>query len=157
MIIVLNCLILGIILVVSIQPGVGSSATESKKPTQNVSTVDTLMDLIRNMFPPNLVQACIAQHRTELKKPDNTSNRNFFRYNIINSEQYFNLELEPVLSLNKIDYSCVLSYYNFAFKLTSSPIDVSFYGRMGTGGERSVWLQYSRTRRIRDGVRYHPR
>ncbi|XP_029163275.1 excitatory amino acid transporter 1 isoform X2 [Nylanderia fulva] len=65
--------VLGIILVVSIQPGVGSSATETKKPAQNVSTVDTLMDLVRNMFPPNLVQACIAQHRTEPKLPENAS------------------------------------------------------------------------------------
>ncbi|XP_011638620.1 excitatory amino acid transporter 1-like isoform X2 [Pogonomyrmex barbatus] len=65
--------ILGIILVVSIQPGHGSAASETKKPAQNVSTVDTLMDLVRNMFPPNLVQACIAQHRTEPKLPDNAS------------------------------------------------------------------------------------
>ncbi|XP_024876531.1 excitatory amino acid transporter 1-like isoform X2 [Temnothorax curvispinosus] len=65
--------ILGIILVMSIQPGVGSSAQESKRPAQNVSTIDTLMDLVRNMFPPNLVQACIAQHRTEPKLPENSS------------------------------------------------------------------------------------
>lgn len=63
----------GIILVVSIKPGVGSSASEIKKPTQNVSTVDTLMDLVRNMFPPNLVQACISQHRTEPTPPENKS------------------------------------------------------------------------------------
>ncbi|XP_071571150.1 excitatory amino acid transporter 1 isoform X2 [Temnothorax nylanderi] len=65
--------ILGIILVMTIQPGVGSSAQESKRPAQNVSTIDTLMDLVRNMFPPNLVQACIAQHRTEPKLPENSS------------------------------------------------------------------------------------
>ncbi|XP_014474206.1 PREDICTED: excitatory amino acid transporter 1 isoform X2 [Dinoponera quadriceps] len=65
--------ILGIILVVSIQPGVGSSARESTRPAQNVSTVDTLMDLVRNMFPPNLVLACISQHRTEPKPPENES------------------------------------------------------------------------------------
>ncbi|XP_077282393.1 LOW QUALITY PROTEIN: excitatory amino acid transporter 1 [Temnothorax americanus] len=65
--------ILGIILVMTIQPGVGSSAQESKKPAQNVSTIDTLMDLVRNMVPPNLVQACIAQHRTEPKLPENSS------------------------------------------------------------------------------------
>ncbi|EZA62365.1 excitatory amino acid transporter 1 isoform X2 [Ooceraea biroi] len=62
--------ILGMILVVSIQPGVGSSAAETTKPAQNVSTVDTLMDLVRNMFPPNIVQACIAQHRTETEPPE---------------------------------------------------------------------------------------
>ncbi|KAL6431160.1 hypothetical protein ACFW04_007107 [Cataglyphis niger] len=66
--------ILGIILVVSIQPGVGSSAAETTKSAKNVSTIDTLMDLVRNMFPPNLVQACIAQHRTEPKPPENATN-----------------------------------------------------------------------------------
>ncbi|XP_020282833.1 excitatory amino acid transporter 1 isoform X1 [Pseudomyrmex gracilis] len=69
----ISAVILGIILVISIKPGVGSSATESKKPAQNVSTIDTLMDLVRNMFPPNLVQACISQSRTELKMPENSS------------------------------------------------------------------------------------
>lgn len=73
MITTICAVVLGIILVVSIQPGVGSSATETKKPAQNVSTIDTLMDLVRNMFPPNLVQACIAQHRTEPKPPENAS------------------------------------------------------------------------------------
>lgn len=66
-------LISGIILVVSIQPGVGSSAMESNRPAQNVSTVDTLMDLVRSMFPPNLVEACVAQYRTETKPPENSS------------------------------------------------------------------------------------
>lgn len=76
-IIALN-LILGIILVVSIQPGVGSSAAETTKSARNVSTIDTLMDLVRNMFPPNLVEACIAQHRTEPKPPENATNGNHF-------------------------------------------------------------------------------
>lgn len=57
-------------MVISIQPGVGSSANyEEKVLSQNSSTVDTLLDLVRNMFPPNLVQACISQMRTVVKKP----------------------------------------------------------------------------------------
>jgi len=66
------------ILVVSIQPGYGSSASKTTKPAQNVSTVDTLMDLVRNMFPPNLVQACISQHRTESEPPEGNYSSNFF-------------------------------------------------------------------------------
>lgn len=77
MVTTISAVVLGIILVVSIQPGVGGSADhDTHKPPQNVSTVDTLMDLVRNMFPPNLVQACIAQHRTEMKKPENITSGN---------------------------------------------------------------------------------
>lgn len=68
-------------MVVTIQPGKhgkNSTKLESSGNTRNVSTVDTLMDLIRNMFPPNLVQACISQSRTVLtKQPNNTSRKLF--------------------------------------------------------------------------------
>lgn len=69
--------VLGIILVVSIRPGEG---TASWKPideddsgrilTRHVLTQDTLLDLIRNVFPPNLVQACVGQSQTFLQEPN---------------------------------------------------------------------------------------
>ena len=31
--------------------------------SRNVTTPDTLMDLIRNMVPPNLIQATVQQYR----------------------------------------------------------------------------------------------
>ncbi|XP_053982237.1 excitatory amino acid transporter 1-like [Hylaeus volcanicus] len=72
MVTTVSAVVLGIILVITIQPGVGNNPhVKTKAPTQNVSTVDTLMDLVRNMFPPNLVEACISQHRTEMQKPEN--------------------------------------------------------------------------------------
>ncbi|XP_025989590.2 excitatory amino acid transporter 1 isoform X1 [Solenopsis invicta] len=62
--------ILGIILVCSIQPGRGQEAKEAAQTSKtNVSTADTLMDLVRNMFPPNIVEACIFQHQTIMEEP----------------------------------------------------------------------------------------
>lgn len=64
--------ILGIILVVTIQPGKGaeeSTSNQSKGEMRNVTTADTLLDLVRNMFPPNLVQACLEQYQTVLTPP----------------------------------------------------------------------------------------
>ena len=63
--------ILGIILVVSIRPGLdqgqGEKITEGEK--KNVTTADTLMDLVRNLFPPNIIQATIQQQRTVIIYP----------------------------------------------------------------------------------------
>ncbi|XP_031831415.1 excitatory amino acid transporter 1 isoform X2 [Nomia melanderi] len=70
----ISAVVLGIILVLIIKPGEVSShgltTNEAAKPPRNVTTVDTLLDLVRNVFPPNLVQACIAQYRTILIEPE---------------------------------------------------------------------------------------
>lgn len=62
--------VLGIILVVSIHPGRGTDdGIEKVEFGRNTTTPDTLMDLIRNMFPPNLVQAANFHYRTVLISP----------------------------------------------------------------------------------------
>lgn len=57
--------ILGVILVLGIHPGNpklrGKSSTASAAKTQEVSSLDAFLDLIRNLFPENLVQACFQQ------------------------------------------------------------------------------------------------
>ncbi|NXW84600.1 EAA3 protein, partial [Alopecoenas beccarii] len=62
--------ILGIVLVVTIKPGVPQTANEIDRvgSTPDVSTVDAMLDLIRNMFPENLVQACFQQYKTKREK-----------------------------------------------------------------------------------------
>ncbi|XP_053118497.1 excitatory amino acid transporter 2-like isoform X3 [Hemicordylus capensis] len=58
--------ILGVILVLSIHPG---NPKLKKSPTvmtknEEVSSLDAFLDLIRNLFPENLVQACFQQIQT---------------------------------------------------------------------------------------------
>lgn len=57
--------ILGVILVLGIHPGNpklrGQSTTASAPKNQEVSSLDAFLDLIRNLFPENLVQACFQQ------------------------------------------------------------------------------------------------
>ena len=62
--------IIGIVLVISIKPGSRNTSDLPGEPnSRNVTTADTLMDLIRNVFPPNLVEACIMQTSTVLVYP----------------------------------------------------------------------------------------
>lgn len=65
--------VLGIVLTVTIQPGVNRSNSSNTTSENHFShkphvstTVDTLLDLIRNLFPPNIVQACTQQYQTNL-------------------------------------------------------------------------------------------
>lgn len=73
--------ILGIILVLTIRPGIdrhGQNTVNSVQQTNSTlrssTTTDTMLDLIRNMFPPNIVQACLEQFQTVLKPPLNNTN-----------------------------------------------------------------------------------
>ncbi|XP_077591104.1 solute carrier family 1 member 9 [Stigmatopora nigra] len=67
--------ILGVILVLSIHPGnpklrsggTGSAPSASPK-SQEVSSLDAFLDLIRNLFPENLVQSCFQQVQTVAKQ-----------------------------------------------------------------------------------------
>ncbi|XP_057657319.1 excitatory amino acid transporter 3 [Diorhabda carinulata] len=71
--------VLGICLVLTIRPGVGATpwtGDASEKVTRHVLTQDTLLDLIRNLFPPNIVQACISQSQTFLTLPKNDTVKN---------------------------------------------------------------------------------
>ncbi|XP_071359949.1 excitatory amino acid transporter 3-like [Trachinotus anak] len=58
--------IIGLILVMIIQPGVAYAVkTDESEDEESFSTVDALLDLVRNMIPQNLIQACYRQYKTE--------------------------------------------------------------------------------------------
>lgn len=65
--------VLGIILVTVFQPGKGHQTDDKgeEKVSRDVLTADTLLDLVRNLFPPNIVQATMFQYRTHLEPPEN--------------------------------------------------------------------------------------
>jgi Na+/H+-dicarboxylate symporter len=64
----------GIALVSLIQPGTRSSDVFESAiiPEKNVTNVDMLMDLIRNLFPPNIFQAMLEKSQTVLIYPGKT-------------------------------------------------------------------------------------
>ncbi|XP_035215700.1 excitatory amino acid transporter-like [Stegodyphus dumicola] len=62
--------VVGIVLVIIIHPGDPSIKEEVGTGTEEktVSTLDAFLDLIRNMFPENLLQACFQQVETSYSK-----------------------------------------------------------------------------------------
>ncbi|XP_053228201.1 excitatory amino acid transporter 1-like [Podarcis raffonei] len=57
---------IGIFMVLIIHPGKGSKDALHRQGTvEQVHTTDAFLDLVRNMFPPNLVEACFRQYKTQ--------------------------------------------------------------------------------------------
>lgn len=67
-------ILLGICLVTVIGPGKGSKIRiEISKKPKAITTEDSMMDLLRNLFPPNIIEATIYQTSTILIDPNKTA------------------------------------------------------------------------------------
>nr|XP_046156511.1 excitatory amino acid transporter 1-like [Oncorhynchus gorbuscha] len=76
MVTTLIAVFIGIVIVIVIKPGKGhrDSPVASSGTIEPVQAADAFLDLIRNMFPPNLVEACFKQYKTVYKKTIHTKN-----------------------------------------------------------------------------------
>uniref|UniRef100_A0A4W5Q708 Amino acid transporter n=1 Tax=Hucho hucho TaxID=62062 RepID=A0A4W5Q708_9TELE len=76
MVTTLIAVFIGIVIVIFIKPGKGhrDSPVASSGTIEPVQAADAFLDLIRNMFPPNLVEACFKQYKTVYKKTIHTKN-----------------------------------------------------------------------------------
>ncbi|XP_071108762.1 excitatory amino acid transporter 1-like isoform X2 [Haliotis cracherodii] len=59
--------IMGIIMAIAIRPGGGANRAKLKRygTAAKVNSVDTFLDLVRNLFPDNLITACYNAYRTK--------------------------------------------------------------------------------------------
>uniref|UniRef100_A0A8C6WT24 Amino acid transporter n=1 Tax=Neogobius melanostomus TaxID=47308 RepID=A0A8C6WT24_9GOBI len=103
--------VVGIVMVYIIHPGGAAQKEDSEDGNKPMtSSADALLDLIRNMFPANLVQATFQQYRTQrvpelIPKPtlaqllDETTTRRIYIYGIQDDNgtdiQNFSLDLTP--------------------------------------------------------------
>ncbi|CAH1734579.1 unnamed protein product [Chironomus riparius] len=75
--------IIGIILVLTIKPGGKGIENDNveERERQGNTIVDTMLDLLRNLFPPNIVQATLQTYQTVLTPPDNNTD-NVYEWDI---------------------------------------------------------------------------
>ncbi|XP_030048011.1 excitatory amino acid transporter 1 isoform X3 [Microcaecilia unicolor] len=60
---------IGIIIVIIVHPGKGTKENMHREgKIEPVTAADAFLDLIRNMFPPNMVEACFKQFKTNYEK-----------------------------------------------------------------------------------------
>lgn len=97
MVTTLVAVFIGIVIVIIIRPGQGSrdSPIDKSGNIEPVQAADAFLDLIRNMFPPNLVEACFKQYKTIYKKTLHTRNITV----AVNLSESINMT-EPSASLN---------------------------------------------------------
>ena len=121
--------ILGIIMVVSINPGAGATTLE-EKTDKNVRAIDSFLDLIRNMFPENLIQACISQVTTGVKRIEVD-----VKEHVVNWTSLTPNETTMLIKIHSLQTRLIngtnITYYN-----TSRMVDVA--GRTTYGGNTNI-------------------
>ena len=84
-----------------------------KQQDHKVRAIDSLLDLGRNIFPENLVQACLYQMTTEVKEVE------------VNLRKHYVANLSSVLKANHTLYSTMVNGTNTTFYLTSDWVSVA--------------------------------
>lgn len=128
--------ILGIILVLTVRPGVdrhenannNSSQQLTNSKLRSTTTTDTMLDLIRNMFPPNIIQACLEQYQTVLKPIDSTNPGELFTFSFVFTEYRFFFFL-----VSKKDHHLVLFTLKFFLCFLGDINDWSISSVYGNG------------------------
>ena len=109
---------LGVVLVSSIQPGNRTNdKIFSKKKQIKVRTIDNLLDLIRNMFLENIIQACIEQLRTSAR---------YIKANVENNTYIVlsNATIDETLTKYNSTHSI---YYKETFNMVKVPDKATYY------------------------------
>ncbi|XP_012555419.1 excitatory amino acid transporter isoform X1 [Hydra vulgaris] len=81
--------ILGLILVSAIKPGKGIKQVATLNNQELVNPLDSFLDIVRNMFPANIISACFEQDKTiivEIKEAVETKTILFTKGNLTNDE-----------------------------------------------------------------------
>ncbi|XP_078000180.1 excitatory amino acid transporter-like [Glandiceps talaboti] len=119
--------ILGIILVVAIHPGNKEKKEQidyDEGTTQTVTTLDAVLDLMRNLFPENLVAACFEQVKTEYTDASIYEYQTFNQS--INATELANLTTEEtVYSFEGVNGT------NISFVEVTKKVEIGTYAKHG--------------------------
>jgi len=125
----LCAVIMGIILVVAINPG-SDTAPKGGEQDKKVRAIDSLLDLVRNMFPENLVQACINQLTTGIKTIEVNKQRHLVDLSTLSLNETARLQTMYGLTTS------VVNGTNVTFYTTSRMVTVA--GAKTYGGSTNI-------------------
>ncbi|XP_078511253.1 excitatory amino acid transporter 2-like [Lissotriton helveticus] len=136
--------VLGVILVLSIHPGNPKLKKHVSISTKNeeVSSLDAFLDLIRNLFPENLVQACFQQIQTVSKKVPVTPSPHELLSQANTSEQQTNSSLLNSTTADVNDEPAMVTQKKLEFKAGMNVLGligffIAFGISMGKLGEQA--------------------
>jgi len=113
---------LGITLVLTIRPGVGKEGHKGDTgERRNVTTPDTMMDLLRNCIPVNVVGAAIQQSRTVLEWPDKVQKSKTGAQIDPEDKHTWNFDIEMTDTTNILGLVAFSIVVGVAIAITSSP------------------------------------
>ncbi|KAK5855825.1 hypothetical protein PBY51_007466 [Eleginops maclovinus] len=82
--------IIGLVLVLSVRPGAAYTVEKEETEDENFSTIDALLDLVRNLLPKSLIQACYEQYKTKklefetfIMEPNSTVQKNITEVQLV--------------------------------------------------------------------------
>uniref|UniRef100_A0A3Q2YWJ6 Amino acid transporter n=1 Tax=Hippocampus comes TaxID=109280 RepID=A0A3Q2YWJ6_HIPCM len=102
MVTTLIAVFIGIVTVIIIKPGKGSrdSPVAKSRNVEMIQATDAFLDLIRNMFPPNLVEACFKQVRGYLSPCDPAQHAHCITLTVISSTIHTQETLEETVPMS---------------------------------------------------------
>jgi len=114
--------VLGLLIVVIIQPGKNASIPTSSKKLPSARTLDSFLDILRNMFPDNIVQACFQQAKTSVRTVAVPSGRIYVNFTALSQDEIGKLQKVHVFKTEVVNQT---TNYNRTYYINYRQIQVA--------------------------------
>jgi len=114
--------VLGLLIVVIIQPGKKASIPTSSVKYPSARALDSFLDLLRNMFPDNIIQACFEQAKTSVRTVAVPSGRIYLNFTALSQDEIGKLQKIHVFKTEVVNQT---TNYNRTYYINYRQIQVA--------------------------------